>query len=241
MVKNQSPIDVSVILPCYNEKENILVLCKAINTELNEYTHELLVVDDNSPDGTFDMVSNSSLSYIKAFQRKKNPSLAESIRHGIEKSNGSIIVVMDSDFNHRPEYLPVLIENIKYYDCVSVSRFVYGGSMGSKFRHISSWIFNIFTRVLTRTFITDSLFGYFAIKREELVKIDFDKVFWGYGDYCIRLMYYLQKNNTSVLQIPGVLGERLGGKGNTRLIKTLLIYTNEVLKLAFLTDNKQKK
>src|SRR5690606_8627688 len=108
------------------------------------------------------------LPYVKPLLRTSNPSLALSIRHGIEHSTGNIIVVMDSDFNHRPEYLPILIENMKYYDCVSASRFVYGGDMGNRFRHISSWLFNIFTRIVTRTFITDSLFGYFSIRRDVL-------------------------------------------------------------------------
>jgi NDP-4-keto-2,6-dideoxyhexose 3-C-methyltransferase len=227
------PVAISVILPCYNEKENILALIAAIHAQLQDKSHEIVVVDDNSPDGTYALVKNAGLPYVKALKRETSPSLALSIRHGIEHSNGAFVVVMDSDFNHRPEYLPILVENLKYYDCVSVSRFVYGGDMGNRFRHICSWLFNIGTRILTRTFVTDSLFGYFAIHRHVLNQIDFDKVFWGYGDYCIRLMVYLQKRNSSILQIPGVLGQRLGGQGNSRLIRTLLQYSMEVIKLVF--------
>jgi dolichol-phosphate mannosyltransferase len=232
--------DISVILPCYNEKENILVLVEAIHKQLSHTSHEIIVVDDNSPDGTYDLVKDAQLSYVVALVRKSDPSFAKSIRHGIENARGNIIVVMDSDFNHKPEYLPILIENLKYYDCVSVSRFVYGGSMGNRFRHICSWLFNLFTRVLTRTFVTDSLFGYYAIRRDILYKIDFNKIFWGFGDYCIRLMYYLQKNRISILQVPGVLGQRLGGQGNTRMVKTLLQYTIEVIKLVFFTSDKSE-
>jgi dolichol-phosphate mannosyltransferase len=232
---------VSVVLPCYNEKENILSLIKAISLELEAYEFEIVVVDDNSPDGTFDLVHTSGLPRTIAYKRTSSPSLAESIRHGIEHSSGNIVVVMDSDFNHQPECLPVLLANMKFFDCVSASRFVYGGDMGNKFRHISSWLFNIFNRILTRTFITDSLFGYFAIKRDVLEGVDFDKVFWGYGDYCIRLMYYLQKEGVSILQIPGVLGQRLGGQGNTEMFKTLRQYTIEVLKLALLPKEEQRK
>jgi len=232
---------VSVVLPCYNEKENILSLIKAISLELEGYNFEIVVVDDNSPDGTFDLIHTSDLPHTVAHKRTRSPSLAESIRHGIEHSSGNIVVVMDSDFNHKPECLPVLLANIKFYDCVSASRFVYGGDMGNKFRHISSWLFNIFNRILTRTSITDSLFGYFAIKRDILDGVDFDKVFWGYGDYCIRLMYYLQKGNVSILQIPGVLGQRLGGQGNTKMLKTLRQYTTEVFKLALIPKEEQRK
>lgn len=227
---------ISVILPCFNEKGSILELVTAIHEQLSNYDHEILVVDDNSPDGTYAHVRDSGLPYVRALLRTSDPSLAKSIRHGIENASGNVIVVMDSDFNHLPEYLPILVENLKYYDCVSASRFVYGGSMGNRFRHICSWLFNIFTRILTQTFVTDSLFGYYAIKREHLEKVDFDKVFWGFGDYCIRLMYYLQRNRISILQIPGVLGQRRTGQGNTRMISTLLQYTGEVIKLVFFTD-----
>lgn len=232
---------VSVVLPCYNEKENIISLIEAISVALQGYKFEIVVIDDNSPDGTFDLVNDSSFPHTVAYKRTFSPSLAESIRHGIEQSSGDIVIVMDSDFNHKPEYLPILLANMKFYDCVLVSRFVYGGDMGNKFRHISSWLFNIFNRILTQTFITDSLFGYFAIRRDVLQKIDFDKVFWGYGDYCVRLMYYLQHRQVSILQIPGVLGKRLGGQGNTQILKTLLQYTTEVIKLSLLSKDKQRE
>lgn len=224
---------VSIILPCFNERDGILVLVKAIHEQVEKYNHEIILVDDDSPDGTFDLVVDAGLPYVRAYKRTGDPSLGKSIRHGIEQSTGSIVIVMDSDFNHLPDVLPIMIENTKFYDCVSASRFVYGGDMRNRFRHISSWLFNIFTRIVTRTFVTDSLFGYFAINRDVLAKIDFDKVFWGYGDYCIRLMYYLQKNRASILQIPGVLGERIGGQGNQRMLKTLMQYTSEVVKLVF--------
>ena len=226
---------ISVILPCFNERQSILQLAAAIHEALGGYAHEVVVVDDNSPDGTYELVAESGLDYIVAFRRTSDASLAKSIRYGIENSTGSIVVVMDSDFNHQPETLPVLIDNLRFYDCVSASRFVYGGDMRNRFRHVSSWLFNIFTRIVTRTFVTDSLFGYFAIHRNVLNQVDFDKVFWGYGDYCIRLMYYLQRKQFSILQVPGVLGQRIGGEGNSRLGKTLIQYTGEVFKLV-LTD-----
>ena len=240
MIETNSEVEVSVVLPCFNEKGNILPLISAIQKELATFTFEIVVVDDNSPDGTFDHVRDANLAYVRVFQRENNPSLALSIEEGIRHCRGENIVVMDSDFNHRPQDLKILISNLAYYDCVIASRFVYGGDMGNRFRHMSSWLFNIFTRMMVGTYITDSLFGYFAIKRSTLNTIPFDKIFWGYGDYCIRLLYYLQKQNTPILQIPGVLGKRLAGEGNTRLFKTLIQYSIEVLKLA-ITIRRRKK
>lgn len=231
---------ISIVLPCYNEKGNIIPLIYEINKVLSNQAHEIIVVDDNSPDGTFQAVVDLALPNVHALLRTTDPSFAKSIRTGIEASQGDIIVIMDSDFNHEPAYLPILIANCKFYDVVSGSRFVYGGDMGSRFRHISSWIFNIFIRILTRKLITDSLFGYLAIRREALAQINFDAVFWGYGDYCIRLMYYLQEQSRSVLQIPVVLGQRKYGEGNKKLLKTLFKYLKATLHLVFISKKETK-
>jgi len=224
---------ISVILPCFNEKDNILPLIEEIHKNLEPYKHEILIVDDNSPDGTYQLVKEKKLPYVRAILRKTDPSFAKSIRTGLEKAKGKILIVMDSDFNHKPEVLPALVENLRYYDCVLASRFVYGGDMGNRVRHICSWLFNVATRIVTRTFVTDTLFGYFAIRRDVIEKVDYDKVFWGFGEYNIRLMYYLQRQRISILQIPGVLGQRRGGEGNSRFFKTFMIYTKAVLKLVW--------
>lgn len=224
---------ISIILPCYNERANILALIKEINTLLKDVSYEIVVVDDNSPDGTFQAVVNLNYSFVKAILRTQEPSLAKSIRQGIEASQGDIIIIMDSDFNHPPDYLPIFISNCNFYDVVLGSRFVYGGKMDKRSRHMFSWCFNILVRILTRTFITDSLFGYVAIHRSVLDSIKFDDVFWGFGDYCIRLMYYLQKQDYTILQIPVILGQRKYGTGNARLVKTLFQYLKATLQLVF--------
>jgi dolichol-phosphate mannosyltransferase len=91
----------------------------------------------------------------------------------------------------------------------------------------------VFVRIMTRKSITDSLYGFFAIKKEVIQKLNYDKIFWGYGDYCIRLMYYLQKDYVTILQVPAVNGERLKGTGNSRFIKTFFQYAIETLRLVF--------
>jgi dolichol-phosphate mannosyltransferase len=203
------------------------------------WKHEIIVVDDNSPDGTYDLVKNSQKEYLIAHKRMHDPSLAKSIRFGIEQSKGDYIVIMDSDFNHQPKELPVMLANLEYFDCVSGSRFVYGGKMENRFRHLASWFFNIFVRVTTQKHVTDNLYGFIAISRSKLYGLNFDDIFWGYGDYCIRLMYYLQRHGASILQVPSVLGQRLGGQGNSALVKTFAKYLRETVKLAI--KNVRKK
>lgn len=237
-IEIQRSESVSVILPCFNEASNILPLIESIHENLSQWIHEIIIVDDNSPDATYDVVKNNITDYIKIYKRIKDPSLAKSIRYGLEKARGDYIVIMDSDFNHQPNEIPLMLANLKYFDCVTGSRFVYGGKMTSRFRHLASWIFNIFIRILTRKSITDNLYGFIAIKRDVLNKIEFDRVFWGYGDYCIRLMYYLQCNRASILQVPSVLGKRRGGQGNSALVKTFTQYLKATVRLAINNESK---
>jgi dolichol-phosphate mannosyltransferase len=223
---------VSVILPTRNERGNIVPLILAIREQLAAVDHEILVVDDNSSDGTLEAVDELKDPKVKSILRTTDLGLANSIRCGIDNAAGDVLVIMDSDFNHPPEYLPFMIDALEYYDCVSGSRFLYGGRMNIPSRHYASWVFNIFTRIMTGGQITDSLAGFLAIRRETIARCNFEDIFWGYGDYCIRLMYYLQQSGAKILQIPIVHGERLAGDGNSRLVRVFWQYLREVLALA---------
>ena len=231
---------ISVILPCFNERENIVKLINEIHSVLLNWDHEIIVVDDNSPDGTYSVVKGMGKYFVSIYNRKGDRGLAKSLRFGIEHSVGDWIVLMDSDFNHRPEELPQMISNLNYFQCVLGSRFVYGGKMGGQFRHFASWCFNIFIRLLTQKYITDNLYGFIAIRRDVLINIEFCKVFWGFGDYSIRLIYYLQDAGVSILQTPAVLGKRLNGEGNRRFFKTFVSYTKETLILILKKRGKQR-
>jgi len=222
---------ISVIVPTFNERENIIPLIDGIHQQLEGLDHQIVVVDDNSPDGTFTTVQAGGHSFVKAVLRKTDPGLAKSIRTGLEAADGDIFVVMDSDFNHQPVYIRQMIVNLEFYEAVVASRFVYGGLMDDRLRHLLSWSFNIFVRMLTGKYVTDSLYGFYAIRRRDMEKLDYDKIFWGYGDYCIRLMYYLQENQARILQIPAVNGRRLKGAGNSRFLKVFMQYSRETVRL----------
>lgn len=221
-------------MPTFNEERNITFLIAEIKKYLANFTKEILVIDDNSSDKTVENVEREFKSdpEIKVIIRQQNRGLANSIREGIEKAKGEIIVVMDTDFNHQPKYLPFMIQAMDFYDCVTASRFLYGGKMSSRLRHILSYLFNIFVRILTGGYITDNLYGFFAIKRKLLAQQNLNSIFWGYGDYFIRLLYYLQKSNVQILQFPAVNGERKSGTGNSTFFKTFCQYFIATIKLA---------
>lgn len=224
---------ISVILPTYNEKDNILPLIMAVHKELLSYEHEIIVVDDNSSDGTYQTVSNAKLPFVKAILREHDRSLAKSIRCGLGNASGNVFVIMDSDFNHQPKYLPFMVDSTLYYDCVIASRFVYGGNMNNPVRYILSWFFNVFVRFTIGGKITDNLAGFFVIKRKTIEALNYNDIFYGYGDYYIRLLYYLQKKNIDILQVPTVYGERMSGRGNSAFLKIFYQYSIATLKLSF--------
>lgn len=223
----------SIILPTFKEKDSIIRLIMAIHDTLEGYKHEILIVDDNSPDGTYQAVVDAQLPYARGILRTTDRGFAKSIRCGIENANGDVIIIMDSDFNHQPKYLPFMVDSLRYYDCVSASRFVYGGLMEPRSRHLMSWIFNLFVRGMTGGKVTDNLYGFFAIRKDVLFKTNFDQIFWGYGDYGIRLIYFLQKINSSILQFPAENGTRIAGVGNSRLLKVFAQYFREVCILTY--------
>jgi|TARA_B110000495_G_C22764880_1_gene447762 dolichol-phosphate mannosyltransferase len=226
-------IKFSIILPCYNEYGNLKYLVPAICKCFKKKTYEIIIVDDNSPDQTIKRlkIDFKKMKSIKYFLRKKNPSLGLSIKTGIEKSKGNSIVVMDSDFNHRPVDLKKLLNLFSKdnFDMVCGSRFLKGGYSVSIFRHFTSLLFNIFLNLITSGKMTDNLSGFFIIKKKFLVN-KIDKIFYGYGEYYIRLLFFLQRN-INIAEIPVSYGKRKYGVSKSKLMKMFFLYTSEAIKL----------
>lgn len=221
---------VSVILPTYNEKDNIIDLIQAVHRELKDQSYEIIVVDDQSPDGTYQTVCELQDEKVKTVLRTADPGLAESIRCGLEQAQGDIILVMDSDFDHDPQYIPFMLKALEHYDFVCASRFLYGGKMNGWLHSLGSRAFNIFIQCLTQSRLTDHLYGYFMIKREVLEQCPYDKIFYGYGDYYIRLLYYLEKCKVSIRQFPVVNGARVRQK-ETSFLEIFVQYFMAVIRL----------
>ena len=202
---------ISIILPTYNEKENIVDLIKEIFLTIDKVNNfEILVVDDNSPDNTANAVKEvfSTDQRVKVFIRKTDRGLANSIKFGFLKSQGEKIIVMDTDFNHDPKLLTRFIALSQFYDLVSGSRFCAGGYMIDEFRYFLSLFFNFFLRVILRTQIQDNLSGFFIINKKCLDISHYDLVFQGYGDYYMRLLYILNKKRFSIVEIPTIYKKR---------------------------------
>ena len=134
---------VSVILPTYNEKESINLLIREISTILEKEAldYEVLIVDDMSPDGTYDAVKTvfADDSRVVPLLRKNERGLATAVLYGIRKARGEKIVVMDTDFNHHSDLIPLLVKIVDHFDIATGSRYVIGGGMEtSRFRYLGS-------------------------------------------------------------------------------------------------------
>ncbi|CAN5703146.1 hypothetical protein BH10CHL1_BH10CHL1_21550 [soil metagenome] len=241
-------IDVSIILPTYNERDNICDLIEAIHQKLEPsgFAYEVLIMDDNSPDGTAQVVREHfklaagapelgkvGNSIVRLCVRTQNKGLANSIRDGLERANGQTLVVMDTDFNHDPAMIPQMVDLLRYYDLVIGSRFVMRGGMEDVARYRASLLYNVFIRALFQTQIQDNLSGFFAVRRDRFFQLapKFDKIFYGYGDYFIRLLLMAWRSNWKILEVPVFYILRRHGESKTGFWDIFRDYTKAVLKL----------
>ena len=228
---------VSVILPTYNESKNIIPLIEDIEDYLGhaEIDHELVVVDDNSPDGTAQLVRDRMEHdpNIVLLVRTQERGLATAIKHGILNSSGQVVAVMDTDFNHDPKMLPQMVMFLEYYDIIIGSRFTMGGGMENNTRYYFSFLYNIFVRIILRTQVQDNLSGFFSMRREKLLRMDLDRIFQGYGEWFIRLLFLAWREGYNMLEVPVFYILRRHGQSKSRFLRMLFNYSKTILSLRF--------
>ncbi|MBI3619163.1 polyprenol monophosphomannose synthase [Candidatus Peregrinibacteria bacterium] len=217
---------VSVVLPTYDERENIVPLLEAIHRVVRE-PHEIIVVDDNSPDGTSkavsDFIRGHGASFVRLETRLSDRGLTKSIRRGIELAKGDTVVWMDCDFSMPPEKLPELLAKVEQGIMIAVgSRFVAGGSTkdfdagGGKQESMLviqlSRFLNWLTRVtLIRTF-HDYTSGFIAVRREVLESIPLRG---DYGEYFMDFIVRASLRGYTFVEIPYACIPRRAGETKT--------------------------
>jgi dolichol-phosphate mannosyltransferase len=167
---------ISIIVPTYNERENITPLVERIHQALSPRDYEAVFVDDNSQDGTPELIGSLAARYpVRVLVRQDERGLATAVVHGIDHSDGDIVVVMDADLQHPPEVIPELLNKIDAgADIVIGSRYVEGGGMeewGLIRRIISKGAGMLAHLLLPATrVVKDPMSGFFAFKRAVLSK-----------------------------------------------------------------------
>ena len=220
-------IDVSIILPAFNEKENLLELIPEIRRVLFGVSYEIIVVDDASSDGTAPAIKLFNALNIFVIEQKVRRGFACSISDGLLRAQGECVIVMDADFNHNPADLKQLVELLKTYDCVSASRFINEAPL--RLRFFISQLLGYLICFKTQMRITDPFFGFWGMRRGLFMQLPRDQIFFGFGDYAFRLFYFAKKANAIIFEFPSVHGQRRYGCGNQRLVWTFFRYVREIL------------
>ena len=228
---------ISIIIPTYNESQNILQILKSIKDNLpKNFVTQTIVVDDNSPDGTGKLVEDylknikKMADYtIEIIHRKAKDGLSSAILKGIQHAKGDTIVVMDCDFSHPPHIIPKLIESIKkyQYDIVVASRYIKGGK-------IQGWSLKRKTMSKFATLIAkkglginthDPMSGFFAFKRNIIKGLNIDAI-----GYKFLLEILVKTKDVSIKEIPYTFQNRELGSSKLS-IRTIFDYYRSVWKL----------
>jgi len=228
----------SVILPTLNENGHIASLILAIEKilKLNKKVFEIIIIDDNSTDGTIDTVKslvqqNNNLKLNVRINLKKN--LAESINLGIKLARYENIIWMDADFQHPPKYLEEFIKKSDQYDAVICSRFLKESeryfedeSLNKDINENQSYFFNQICKMFLYKDITDYTSGYICIKKKIFNNF---KLNGFYGDYFVTLLSYLKRNDFNIIEVPFKDEIRASGHSKT-VINFNLKYTYTCLR-----------
>ena len=243
----------SIIIPTYNESENILKLIGAIKSNLpSNIITEIIVVDDNSPDGTGKIVENyihnnigtdSSLQqqqfhskvdnqkcFVRIIHRKDKTGLIPAILEGIESSIGESILIMDADFSHPPETIPLLVEELRRDpNCIVIgSRYISRGSIIGwpyKRRVISKGAAKIARHGLKVRNVSDPMSGFFAFPRHVIKNIKFDT-----KGFKILLEILVKSRDIRVKEVPYTFRDRKSGQSKMNF-NVILDYAGAVWQL----------
>lgn len=218
MSNAKSPSSVSVIVPTYNEKENIEPLVGqllALPIRAN-----VIVVDDNSPDGTgalADRLADEHTGRVGVIHRSGKLGLGTAYVAGFKRalSDGAdLICTMDADFSHDPRYIPDLVEKVDQgCDLVIGSRYVPGGGTNgcTMVRKLLSWGANAFARAALGLHAHDATAGFRCYRRAVLEDVGIDAIKADGYSFLIEMLYRVQRQGWSVGESPILFENRLQG------------------------------
>lgn len=206
-----------IIIPTYNELDNLPKLLPEVlsrNEDIN-----VLVVDDNSPDGTAayvekEMQLNNRLHLIKrASKQGLGTAYIAGFKYALQ-NHFDFIFEMDADFSHDPKEIPKFLNEINNYDLIIGSRYITGVNVINwpMRRLLLSWFANLYTRFITGMPIHDATGGFKCFKRKVLESIDLDKVRSNGYAFQIEMNFKAWKKGFKIKEIPIIFVDRMKGK-----------------------------
>jgi dolichol-phosphate mannosyltransferase len=222
---------ISIIIPTYNEHDNITPLVERLSRTLGSRKYEILFIDDNSKDGTVDIIAGLSEKYpVKVMVRAKERGLATAVLHGFQYAQGNIIGVMDADLQHPPEINADLIKAIENgADMAIGSRYVAGGGVpnwGLLRRIISkgaSSIAHLFLPASRK--VKDPMSGFFMFRGEGIDQVVFKPI-----GYKILLEMLIMGKFKNVVEVPFIFEDRSSGRSKMKA-KQQIDYLKHILSL----------
>ncbi len=213
-------VDVSkavVVIPTYNEVENVEPLVAEIRRHVPDI--HILFVDDNSPDGTGDLIKKMKThdTKIHLLERPQKNGLGRAYIDGFTvalQKGFEYIFEMDADFSHDPKELPNFLREIEQYDLVIGSRYIKGVNVINwpLKRLLLSYYANMYTRIITGIPIRDCTGGYKCFRREVLEAIDFQRIKSNGYAFQIELNYKVWKKGFRIKEIPIIFFDRVHGE-----------------------------
>jgi len=207
----------TVVIPTYNEKDNISLLVKQILNTAPQIN--ILIVDDNSPDGT-GLIADKLASdnpEIKVLHRPSKEGLGRAYAAAFKillSSSVECIITMDADFSHDPAILPYFLKEIEKHDIIIGSRYIKGISVLNwpLSRLVLSILANKFIRFTTGLPLKDCTSGFGCYRRQALQQLDFKNFASGSYAFLFELKYKLFKKSFDIIEIPIIFTERRAGQ-----------------------------
>ncbi len=216
-----------VVVPTYNERENLPVLAGLLS-DLNLPGLELLVVDDNSPDGTGDVadeLAKKSPQAVGVLHRTVKDGLGRAYVAGITRAldeGADIVIQMDADLSHPASVVPTMVEMLRTTDAAVVigSRYVPGGSAAAEWgwhrRALSAWA-NFYVNAILRLHVKDATAGFKAWKADTLRAIDVTTIQSNGYSFQVEMNYRAVKQKLKIVEVPIHFEERVEGASKMTL------------------------
>lgn len=209
-----------VVMPTYNEAGNLPPMMQALFA-LGVADLEVLIVDDNSPDGTGRLAESLSAEHggrIQVLHRQQKNGLGPAYVAGFKHAIGlgaDILIQMDADFSHQPRYIPELLHSLQDADLVIGSRWIRGGGVDETWgwhrKLLSMWANRIYTPLILGMPIYDATGGYRAWRRETLIGMDLDRVQANGYVFQVEMAYLAYRLGYRVREVPIYFPDRKVG------------------------------
>ncbi|MCH2186076.1 polyprenol monophosphomannose synthase [Myxococcota bacterium] len=205
-----------VVIPTYNEAENLPLIVPKILDQ--DERLEVLVVDDDSPDGTGEIADRliRETQRVHVLHREKKEGLGPAYRAGLSRAldlGADYVIQMDADFSHPPDKLPELLREIEDYDVVLGTRYLKGITVVNWpiERILISWFGNVYARKVSGLPLTDTTGGFRCLRRSLLERIGFERIRSNGYAFQIEMNYRFVKHNARIKEIPFFFVDRQYG------------------------------